>query len=106
MPAHHSCKCSDLQRCLAFHAQSEQDRPYLRLGRPAVHDYIHDPGCFFSCQVLVVCQPVDGIAEPHCPTPVIQRKFLMMRSPSRDRMLSGWNWTPSIGYFVWRTPMT
>ena len=39
----------------------------------------------------------DGFLQVHENTPCGFRKFLMIRSPSGERILSGWNWTPQMG---------
>ena len=44
--SHHSCKCRDLFRCLAFHAQRSEERPDLCLRCLSLHDSIHDPARF------------------------------------------------------------
>ena len=45
-----------------------------------------------------------GRFSDHLP-PIIARKFLSIIRPSCVKILSGWNWTPSTTYSLWRMPM-
>src|SRR5512147_891557 len=106
VPPQYTRKCRDLFRCFPLHSEGCQERTNLRLRCGSLHDPAHHHGRLLSGEILPVDEAVYALLDIHDTTPAGKRKFPIMRSPSLERMLSGWNWMPSIGNRVWRTPMT
>ena len=97
--AHRVGTTRNLLRGLPLGAKRDEESRDLGLRCLSAHDLVHHGVC--------LC-PVEGLSfEDLCDRVLDHRtKFPAISDPSGVRTLSGWNWTPSIGWVRCRTPMT
>src|SRR5207245_8922086 len=87
---------------IAFQPESHQDRADLRGGRLRIHDLRHRSVRALEAERCARREVSDRILNHRLAS---LRKFRRSPGPSGVRIDSGWNWTPSTGWFRCRTAM-
>src|SRR5262249_47938180 len=88
-----------------------KDRGDLGRCGAAREDRLHDGGHLVLDEIAALGEPGDGAVRRHArhapwePPGRRSRKLPSSRFPSRVRIDSGWNCTPSTNTSRWRTPM-
>src|SRR6185295_12298825 len=103
---HRSGEANQLRDGLPLRAQPDQEGGGLHLARAPLHDLGEHRGRVVGGQVVAGADRVDRPGDDVVRRVAHARKLAKRCLPCGVSTDSGWNWTPSAGSSLWRTPMT
>src|SRR5687768_15221995 len=104
--AHDLDGAGDLIDRLAAHPERHEEAPDLRRRGFARHQHVEGRPRLVARQGRAACRlGNEGFEVRHVSAPACWRKFFNRAWPCSEAMLSGWNWTPWMGFVLCCRPM-